>query len=204
MNSKIYSIKNYKVKREDPKIITSESYNDILIKLNSDKGYHLLLFDDIKYKLFFDIDNVPLTGDDSIYTFFEYLSKIKEIDLTDIKYTESKKGDTLSYHIVVPCIHATLKTQSELASNMKEDNKYIDLSVYQNNRWFRLPQQTLKEKPIEHKIINGIMADFMLDWILYSKSTPYEISTDMPTKTTKPTKQTKASKIKKHMQWINN
>ena len=73
MNSKIYSIKNYKVKREDPKIITSGSYNDILIKLNSDKGYHLLLFDDIKYKLFFDIDNVPLTGDDSIYTFFEYL-----------------------------------------------------------------------------------------------------------------------------------
>ena len=37
----------------------------------------------------------------------------------------------------------------------------IDLTVY-SNKWFRLPNQTNKDKPFEHKIVNGKMKDFLI------------------------------------------
>ena len=55
--STIFTIrKNYSVKRDDPKIAT--------------KGYHQLLFHDVNYNLFFDIDKVPKDGEKSIFSFF--------------------------------------------------------------------------------------------------------------------------------------
>ena len=44
--------------------------------------------------------------------------------------------------------------------------KYIVVSVYQNNKLFRLPYQTLREKPIAHnKLVNAELQDFILDYI---------------------------------------
>ena len=146
MTYQIYKLKKYNViDRNDPKIIVKGTHQEILSSLNENKGYHLLLFDNINYNLFFDIDKLPLDGDQSIYSFFESLSDDLNIDITDIKYTESKKDSGLSYHVVIPSINANLKTQEHLAKQLKEKFNYIDLDVYQNNRFFRLPNQTIKE-----------------------------------------------------------
>jgi hypothetical protein len=158
---KIFTLKNYKTKRDDPKIIITGDKNQILEALTNDKGYHELLMDDIEYNLFYDIDKIPLDQDYLIYDFIELLSKISHYDITDIKYTLSKK-ETLSFHISIPRIRATLATQLGMAKKIKERFDYIDLAVYQNNRFFRLPNQTNKEKPLAHIIINGSMMDFVL------------------------------------------
>ena len=174
MTSQIYKLKDYKTKRDDPKNIIKGTSKDILNALNDNKGYHQLLFDDIKYNLFFDIDGIVLDAEKSIYTFIEYLVEELDIDLTDIKYTESKKDKSLSYHLVIPSLNANLKTQKHLAEQIKKDFDFIDLCVYQNNRFFRLPNQTNKEKPLPHIIINGSMIDFVLD-IIQPKSEHLEI-----------------------------
>jgi len=161
MNFQIYSLKNYKTKRDDPKIIIKGNKNEILAQLSTDKGYHELLMDDTEYNLFFDVDKIPLEEDHIIYEFIEKLSNNLRLDITDIKFTLSKK-DTLSYHIVVPTKRATLATQLEMAKRIKLKFEYVDLAVYQNNRFFRLPNQTNKEKPLAHTIINGSLIDFVL------------------------------------------
>ena len=195
MTSQIFKLKNYEVKRNDPKIIVKGSYKEILTSLNENKGYHLILYDAINYNLFFDIDKVPLNGNQSIYTFFESLSEELNVDLTDIKYTESKKDSGLSYHVVIPSLNANLKTQLHLAKQLKTNFDYIDLDVYQNNRFFRLPNQTLKDKPLPHLIVNGIMSDFILD-LIQQKSEHLEIE---ETKKTKPkaTKKYEVVSVKK-------
>ena len=120
MNSKIYSIKKYTAKRDDPKIITTGTCREILEALTKDKGYHQLLFNDINYKLFFDIDNVQDNDTQSIYDFFEYLTDEFDIDLTDIKYTQSNKESGKSYHVIIPVFRATLEVQLFLITQIKK------------------------------------------------------------------------------------
>ena len=130
MTSQIFKLKNYEVKRNDPKNIVKGNYKEILTSLNENKGYHLLLYDDVNYNLFFDIDKVPLNGNQSIYTFIESLSEELNVDLTDIKFTESKKDSGLSYHVVIPSLNANLKTQLHLAKQLKTNFDYIDSVSY--------------------------------------------------------------------------
>ena len=69
MNSQIYIVKNYKIKRDILNNIVKGS-SDIIIKaLTENKGYHQLLMDDINYNLFFDIDGISKTDDHLIYEF---------------------------------------------------------------------------------------------------------------------------------------
>ena len=157
----IFTLKNYKTKRDDPKIIITGKKNEILASLATDKGYHELLRENTEYNLFFDLDKIPLDEDHLIYEFIEALCRSLRLDITDIKYTLSKK-DTLSYHIAIPQKRATIATQLEMAKRVKEKFDYVDLAVYQNNRFFRLPNQTNKEKPLAHIIINGSIIDFVL------------------------------------------
>ena len=42
---------------------------------------------------------------------------------------------------------------------------YIDLAVYKKYRWFTLPYQSMKEKPIFHSLVKSDMKDFILDYI---------------------------------------
>ncbi len=80
---KIFTLKNYKTKRDDPKIVITGDKNEIMQALTNDKGYHELLMDNIEYNLFYDIDKIPLDEDYLIYDFIELLSKISHYDITD-------------------------------------------------------------------------------------------------------------------------
>jgi hypothetical protein len=165
MTTQIYKLKTYKSTRDDPKIIVKGTYKEVVDALAEDKGYHQLLFDDINYNYFYDIDGINPEEDYIVNEFAEHLVELFEIDGDDIKYTKSIKDDTFSYHILVPKYNGTLKTQLYLATQLKEKFSFIDLTVYQNNRFIRLPNQTNKEKPNTHKIMSGHMCDFVLDLI---------------------------------------
>ena len=103
------------------------------------------------------------TAKNRYFHFFKNLFDELYIDLTDIKYTKSEKDDTFSYHVIIPKYSANLETQLYLVKQIKEDFGFneIDLSVYENNRGFGLPNQSNKEKPIIHSIVNGQMSDFL-------------------------------------------
>jgi hypothetical protein len=54
-----------------------------------------------------------------------------------------------------------------LVKQIEEESGFneIDLTVSENNRWFRLPNQSNKEKPTIHSIVNGQMSGYLLDLI---------------------------------------
>ena len=184
--TQIFIVKNYKNKRDNNKNILKGTSDSIINALSENKGYHQLLMNNINYNLFLDVDGIDNSEDHLIYELINKLSDILDIDMTDIKFTVSKK-DTLSYHITIPCIHGNLETQKHFVEQLKQDFNYIDLCIYQNNRWFRLPNQTNKDKPVPHTIINGKMIDFVLD-IIQPKSELIKIDNNNPKKPTTPIK----------------
>lgn len=104
-------------------------------------------------------------------TIFENIKNalIDFFDIDNISYSLSKKGNEFSYHWSFNAYHTTLKNLKNLMTifkkNYSEFNKYIDTVIYSNNRWFRLPNQTNKDKPYAHKIIYGSSTDFILNYI---------------------------------------
>ena len=165
----VYKIEGeYKVKKNIDDTFDCETYihpiNSMLKRLEKNKGYHLRVNEDEKTIIFLDVDNVP---DEN--TFNNLIGLLcKEFDLLpdEIKYTKSIKLDnTLSYHLSIPkieCVVGDLKKEFSLPV-YNEFSKYIDLSVY-SKKFFRLPNQTNKTKPLPHTIINGCMKDFILQY----------------------------------------
>eukprot|EP01041_Mallomonas_annulata_P006002 gene6002-12099_t len=82
-----------------------------------------------------------------------------------------------------------------------EYKEFMDTSIYRNG-WFRLPNQTNKDKPIDHKVSNGDMSDFIVTHIkdceLYPKNLLLiEKENTVVTKATKTkTIETKSEEIK--------
>ena len=66
-------------------------------------------------------------------------------------------------------MNATLAQQEQVFKDIRNIKPlkldYIDLAVYKKYRWFRLPYQTIKEKPIFHSLVKSDMKDFILDYI---------------------------------------
>ena len=165
------------------------SIAELVKELENNKGYHQFFISKPNkyYTLYFDIDHVihseNINGVDMsargiLYDIISDLSEYLEVDINNIYFTESKKSESeYSYHISIPSFNASLETIKTLVLDFKEITnfkKYIDDSVYNNHRWFRLPNQTNYEKPHEHKIIYGQMIDF-LNFVIPNGSIPYEL-----------------------------
>ena len=67
---KIYKLTDYKQNRSNTKIVIEDNVKNITLQLNSDLGFHELLFDNIEYN-FFDIDKIHLDGDHIFYDFLQ-------------------------------------------------------------------------------------------------------------------------------------
>jgi hypothetical protein len=172
MNSyKIYTVKKYcNTPHCDAHAFISDNIDIIVSELQSDNSYHLLLHKNIKYSVFFDLDNV--ISDNQFQMFLRYIQSQYSLNIIDVSYTKSTsfKG-LLSYHLVYPNYKGTLSSMVNLCSEIKNDDYYsdnfngiLDSSVYCNNRWFRLPNQTNFNKPNMHTIIKGSFKDFIFNY----------------------------------------
>ena len=174
----IYTLKKYQSFRDENNepINVQKITGDILKitnEMKKDKGYHLFLKPDTQYILYADIDKVPTF--EEVTKILDMIASQLNISVTKIKYSyclkPSDDGELYSLHISIPSLNATIKQQYQIFLDIKNLDpngygKYIDVSVYNNYKWFRLPFQTLKEKPIPHnKLINGELQDFVLDYI---------------------------------------
>ena len=169
MNSKkyeIYEIENYKGKRN--KKICDSLPNICNILTTQNKGYHLNYYNNEIVILFGDIDNIP---DEKIFKkILKALSSFFSILKQDICYTLSiKENSIFSYHWSFNGLCATIEQlgiyMTIFNNEYPEFNKYIDMSIYNNNRLFRLPFQTNSNKSISHIIKVGCMEDFIISYI---------------------------------------
>ena len=176
MNHKIYSLKHYQVYRDNNNEplnvpIISGDIKKITNELKHNNGYHLFLKPDTPYILFADLDNVP--SFEKVLNIIDVIASQLNIDVSKIKYSSCTKttdnGDVFSLHLSIPSLNATLAQQENIFKDIRNIDPlkldYIDLAVYKKFRWFRLPYQSMKEKPIFHSLINSDMKDFILDYI---------------------------------------
>jgi hypothetical protein len=169
---KIYSLRNYKIFTDENNEpinanVISGDIDKIYNELKTDRGYHLYLKDKTNYIIFGDIDHCSTF--EEVLDIFDIIAAYFEIEVSSIKYTHSIKGNEHSVHFSIANLNASLKQQEEIFKGIKNSNvlktKNLDLVVYKHNRWFRLPNQSLKDKPIKHVIIKGDFKDFILDYI---------------------------------------
>ena len=156
-----------------------EIYNDTIPSLEKDNGYHERLYKGNQYKFFLDIEVEGLkieTIKSSLLDFFTNKLNLKLED-KDIKYTTNDKkfNKCGSYHITIPKFYSELENLSLVVEEIKNLYNYeIDKSVYGNKRWFRLPNQCMREKKNitkhAHIIQNGKIKDFVLQHIDKSNS----------------------------------
>ena len=165
-NISIFGMKRYKIKEDQIKIKTDTLTKICDIITTKNKGYHLKLSINDNVILFGDIDHVK--DNDTFNNIIDALSDFFKIEKDDIAFTLSKKTENkeLSYHWSFCSYFTSMK---ELKGYMKifikqhpQFKEYIDTSVYKNG-WFRLPLQTNKDKLYEHKIIKGVMQEFIVN-----------------------------------------
>ena len=197
---KLYKVENYNDAVKPQEIeISFDNSDKIREELEKNNYYHIKLYKNKTYKLFFDIDGFNGDINDFLNKIMYFFNSSYNLDLTidDFVYTENDSfinNEELPnfYHVVIPKYSCSLDTMKYMrkefiAANKNLSNVY-DSSVYKNNGFFRLPNQSkgnifikkdektkeltdkekiikdLKEKGI-HRIKNtGDILDFVFDY----------------------------------------
>ena len=173
MNNKIVSIfglKKYCIQEDQIKVKSGplKIISDVL--LEKDKGYHLKLNEIDNVILFGDIDHINKNDSHLINNILTALSDFFSIECDDISYSLSEKiiNNELSYHWGFSGYNTNiknLKTQMKLfISSYPQFKVYLDTSIYKKG-WFRLPNQTNKDKIYKHEIIKGKISNFIVNYI---------------------------------------
>lgn len=164
----IFKLKNYNISKNEDGSFNCDSYtgsiDKVINRLEKDKGYNLRIDPTKRCILFGDLDHIP---SENIFTkFIQLLCDVFDVTKDKVSYTSSIKPTEFSYHWSIPSIEASPRILKKTLNKSKFDEfrPYIDLSIY-DSHWFRLPNQTNSVKPISHKIINGKMADFVVDFV---------------------------------------
>ena len=168
----IYSFKgNYE---NENKIETFKGEKEEIInELKNDKKYHMKVRDDVDYSLFLDIDFSESKIEHVIADIKNYIESLYEIELTnnDFKYSQNPDKKN-TFRIVIPKYYTTIQEQDKIFSRFKKLNTAlgVDLSVYRDGQFIRLPEQTKpnsKKKRNEivskHDIIKGDIQDFLMN-----------------------------------------
>jgi hypothetical protein len=169
MNVTILSSPKYEGAWDD-KVRYIGNINDIINEVEkNDRHYHSMLVNDGTYYSFYmDIDKFAVTEikdysylsdnkkrereSNNIILFCKSLSKLvnvineclgTSIVEGDIKYTVNSNYK-FGFHISIPKLHGTISEIKQLAEIVKNKcyNEYIDLSVYESRRLYRLPGQS--------------------------------------------------------------
>lgn len=191
MEYQIYKIEDYSFTTEQKEAgkETYKNIDDIVSKIATDNKYNEKLFTGQHYKFFLDIE-VPYlkieTVQNSLLNFFNTHLKLKLV-VKDIKYTYNEKKYNRkkegrkeeSYHITIPKYYSELENLKLIAEEIEKIYNFdIDLSVYRQGSWFRLPNQTgqtthkqtkttpkIVDKKHYHTIQNGKIKDFVLQYV---------------------------------------
>ncbi len=166
-------ITNYSFKDKPIKSFNITDAITILEHPNNYESIHLRLYDNIPYSLYADIDGTDASIDEIIGQLCNSTRENLKINSNDISITKSETTEKNSYHLVVKNISGNIQQQKffwELFN--KESQKYqVDISVYSNNRYFRLPNQLKPEsgnfdkklKPnTKHIVERGNLEDFLM------------------------------------------
>ena len=130
--------------------------------LEQDASYHIRIDPTQNVVAFGDIDHCKT--EDIFESFMEKLVETYELDsINEISFTKSIKHDVseFSYHWSIPSIETNCYTLYDMMKKLKNEIENIDLSVY-SSKFFRLPNQTNIDRPIQHIIIQGEMRDFLV------------------------------------------
>ena len=187
-NLKIYSVLKYnrdllienieKKSTKKAECFESNDINKIIEELKNDKGYHLNLNKNSIYKFNIDIDGMKKKD----FEEFKKILKEEFLEITKkeifISYTINKNGkknieentDNYIYsHITIKNICASSYIQKNFWNYLKKKYSHLSYGLDAGhlgilNKWFRMPNQKKEQKEgTEHKIIEGIMRDFILD-----------------------------------------
>lgn len=193
----VYAVEDYFSNVENAKMTFRKTCDLInVLELDQDEvSYHLRLYNDIVYPLYCDIDGVkekngkpakPAKDLDDVIAHFT-----KEFN-SNFAITKSESTKKNSYHIVIRDYEATIDVQKEFWTkwNNEHPDYTVDMLVYSNNRYFRLPNQLkpysgeYKKKLIpetRHIIMRGTMVDFLLQRYNGAQMLPsHEKEPDMP------------------------
>ena len=164
---KIFKLPTYNITKNNDGTFECDSYtgsiNKVLKKLEKNNGYHIRIDPKKPSILYGDLDHIP--SEDIFNEFIKRICYFYDVKKEQISYSLSIKENELSYHWSIPSIEASPKILKKKLSHKKFDEfrQYIDLSIY-SSHWFRLPNQTNLVKTIEHKIINGKLEDFIIEY----------------------------------------
>ena len=205
----IHQVPTYKMKPESC-ALTTQPIDNIVQLLKSDKQYHERLNDSMD--LTFNID-IEYLDDFEIFktNLINYLNLNKIIISTnDISYTQNsgkidKEGNpTSSYHLTIPKLYCS----STLMKNIWDDFKMIYNYGHEIDnghlgtkaKWFRLPNQSKESKKgTEHKILQGKIEDFVLQYLHPDSFNLNETFKYLLTKKTQLPKQVSTNKIVKQL-----
>jgi len=164
----IYRLPNYTISKNEDGQFNCESYTGtiekVIKRLQKDKGYHLRINPNNSSIAYGDLDHIP--SENIFNDIIKKLCDVFEVSTNQVSYTLSTKENELSYHWSIPCIESTPHTLKTILETDSFNNyrKYIDVSIY-SSHWFRLPEQSNKNKPLKHTIINGKPEDFIIEYI---------------------------------------
>jgi len=176
----IFQLSNYKNEKSFFKYNESNdrhfkgTIDKIIEELQYDKGYHILLKANEKCKFYIDLDR---TTEPRFNEFCSILCSLLNIDRTKISYTFSTNEKGASYHLIIPSIITTpynVKSffqyyNETFSSFRKKGLEELDFSIYPQEEdtifTLRLPNQTHKTKKNKHIIKNGILEDFIIEYI---------------------------------------
>jgi len=176
----IFQLLNYKNEKSFFKYNESNdrhfkgTIDKIIEELQNDKGYHILLRANKKCKFYIDLDR---TTEARFNEFSSILCSLLNIDRTKISYTFSTNEKGASYHLIIPSIITTpynIKSffqyyNETFKSFLTKGKEEIDLSIYPKDEdkifTLRLPNQTNTIKNNKHIIKNGLIEDFIIEYI---------------------------------------
>jgi phage/plasmid-associated DNA primase len=184
----IFNIDDYSMANETfikNKCIILKKIEKIVKELEENQSnYHFRIHNNENYIFFGDIDYYEKNISEFKDLLFGFLFKYYKInsDNLDFFYTQNSV-DKRSYHYSIPKLNASTEKLKEILSNFLKKyeiyltseekgliKKNVDTTIY-SEHWFRCPNQ-LKGKSNGkrkddniHKIINGNMIDFIVDYI---------------------------------------
>lgn len=184
---RIFSISNYASKWENHKCF-EETIKVLCEELQNDKYYHSKLNDSGLYSFYMDIDKYDEIEEDLFnkMTLSEQIERTKKnilyfkkdiqqisamigcegynINTNDIKwaYNENHK---FGFHIHIPKLYGSLQELKNLSKYLSKENDKIDTGVYKSNQLFRLPNQSKPNCNGKYIIMNGVMKDFIPEYI---------------------------------------